>query len=171
MDFLEKDLEDVIFNSDRDTLCDRGLRVDGVLKRQVRIGNYGIADLVTYEKPSYFGFGKGHWKGMITVYELKNKNINIHTLLQAVNYLKGIQSFLELRGIKKHYNYRIILIGRSIDVSSSFIYLTDLVSTIYTTSFVDDPTSFILSYYTYSYDINGILFNKQYNYNLTNKGF
>ncbi len=44
MKFLEKDLEQIIFESGMDSLNERGLYIRGKRLRQVRIGNYGIAD-------------------------------------------------------------------------------------------------------------------------------
>ena len=40
MDFLEKDLEDIIYNASNEQLDKRGLRVRGKRFRQLRIGNY-----------------------------------------------------------------------------------------------------------------------------------
>jgi len=53
MKFLEKDLEEIIFNADMKDLPEKGLHFTGVIKRQLRIGNYGVADLVTFTKGSY----------------------------------------------------------------------------------------------------------------------
>ena len=53
MKFLEKDLEQIIFESGRDSLRERGLSISGKLLRQLRIGNYGIADLVEFVRPQY----------------------------------------------------------------------------------------------------------------------
>jgi hypothetical protein len=52
MKFLEKDLEEIIFNSCKIKLCNRGLTLPEKIKRQVRIGNYGVADLIGFEKES-----------------------------------------------------------------------------------------------------------------------
>jgi hypothetical protein len=50
MDFLEKDLEDIIFDSPNEELRKRGLNIWGKKKRQLNIGNYGRADIITYDK-------------------------------------------------------------------------------------------------------------------------
>jgi hypothetical protein len=71
MDFLEKDLEEIIFNANLSELEERGLRMELQRKRQFRIGNYGIADIVGFERPYYHTHFKNHRKGSITVYELK----------------------------------------------------------------------------------------------------
>lgn len=80
MKFLEKDLEDIIFNADNESLQSRGLEIRGFKKRQLNIGNYGIADIVTFERSNYIdeeyaeyvgGENKTHSRPIITVYELK----------------------------------------------------------------------------------------------------
>ena len=53
MRFLEKDLEQIIHESGMDQLNERGLPIDGKMFRQMRIGNYGIADLITVTRPMY----------------------------------------------------------------------------------------------------------------------
>ena len=44
MNFLEKNLEDIIFETDNVDLRKRDLFIFGKKKRQVRIGNYGTCD-------------------------------------------------------------------------------------------------------------------------------
>ena len=53
MNFLEKDLEEIIYNTDKEMLTERGLPYHPfeTFKRQLKIGNYGIADLVSFKKP------------------------------------------------------------------------------------------------------------------------
>ena len=55
MKFLENDLEEIIYTSGRDVLEQRGLTINGKLLRQVKIGNYGIADLIEFQRPFYDG--------------------------------------------------------------------------------------------------------------------
>ena len=54
MKFLEKDLEEIIWdaykNDKLSLINNRGLFINGLIKRQLRIGNYGIADLVQEEE-------------------------------------------------------------------------------------------------------------------------
>jgi hypothetical protein len=50
MNFLEKNLEDIIFETHENKLRDRGLEISGKKLRQLRIGNYGIADMITYTR-------------------------------------------------------------------------------------------------------------------------
>lgn len=52
MDFLEKDLEDIIWNASqtdigREELKKRGLEIHGKMYRQVNLGDYGRCDLLT----------------------------------------------------------------------------------------------------------------------------
>ena len=85
MNFLEQNLEQIIFESDRNDLKDCGLAISGKLLRQKRIGNYGIADIISVEKINNLGFPILK----ITVYELKRDIINNDSFLQALSYLKG----------------------------------------------------------------------------------
>lgn len=155
MKFLEKDLEEIIFKAKKQDLKQKGLNVKGKVYRQLRIGNYGVADLVTFEREFCREWGAHNL--VITVYELKKDKIGISTFLQALGYLKGIKRYLSDRYPSYHLCYKIVLIGKIIDISSTFVYLSD---------FYDD-----LENYTYDYGINGIEFKKQKGYKLTNENF
>jgi hypothetical protein len=160
MDFLEKDLEDIIFISKNEDLRKRGLDIDGIKKRQVSIGNYGRADLISrstvkddeftlidvIEGKRSFEMYK-EYNHYITVYELKQNTIDIRSFLQAIGYCKGIYDYLMLRKI---YNFRlnICLIGKSINLNNEFKYLPIILTN----------DLFHLSLYTYSYEIDGIHF-------------
>lgn len=147
MEFLEKDLEQIIFETDNATLVERGFLINGKKIRQLRIGNYGIADIVTFWRTSdiiYF-----------EVFELKKDEISIRTLLQAYNYVKGIDHYLKLRGFKT--KFYITLVGRKIDTSTSFCFLPDLIDN--------------LSCFIYNFDINGLKFTNCSDFNLINTGF
>ena len=170
--FLEKDLEEIIYLSDKEILSDRGLYLYGKLKRQLKIGNYGIADLVEFKRPYYHPILKMMMKGEINVIELKNKKIGVSTFFQALNYLKGIQTFLEEKDKGYHnYNYRVTLIGREFDDTSSFCYLGDLFDSYLSETNIEDEIKTSIDLYQYSYSISGIEFNQITDYNLTNKGF
>jgi len=178
MDFLEKDLEEIIYLSDKDALSDKGLYLKGVLKRQLKIGNYGIADLVNIYKPYYSRSVKidneyhvVHNKGIIEVIELKKDKIGVSTFFQALNYVKGIKSYLEMRGCSDLFNFKIVLIGKSVDLSSSFCYLSDLFDVHVEDSYIEQKCVTAVELYTYSYDLDGIKFKEIHGYNLTNKGF
>lgn len=157
MDFLERDLEDIIYDTPSEYLYKRGLNVYGKRIRQLRLGNYGIADLVTIRKRftpeedncfSYHEF-------FITIYELKKGNINISTYLQAIRYCRAIQRIFEKRKINAHFKFKIVLVGKTLDISSDFVYLTE---------FND-----MVELYTYQYKIDGLYFKSHYGYKLTHE--
>lgn len=171
MEFLERDLEEIIFNANLSDLEERGLRMELQRKRQFKIGNYGIADIIGLEKPLYHTFFKIHLKGTITIYEFKKDAINISAFLQAIRYLKGVKRYLEKRGLDKNYNYKIVLIGRTLDLNSSFSYLPDLICNGYNETNIDDVSDFNLELYTYSYGLEGLNFSQETGYKLINEGF
>jgi hypothetical protein len=94
MDFLEKNLEQIIYESDTDILSERGLVIYGKLIRQVQIGGYGIADLIEYERPRFDKSVGRIIKGHINILELKKNYVDCGTFLQAIKYLKGISRYL-----------------------------------------------------------------------------
>lgn len=152
MKFLEKDLEDIIFETDNDLLQEHDLFISGKKIRQFRIGNYGIADLVTFRKDTY---DRGFLH--IEIYELKQDEINVGAFLQALGYKRGIDSYLKQRGVKFDYKITINLIGKSVCKKSCFTYITDCFDDIYI--------------YTYSYNFEGLFFNSVENYRLIYEGF
>ena len=167
MTFLEKDLEDIIFNAPIQELENRGLQIPKLKKRQLRIGNYGIADIVGVERDlscpphldsSYLRF---------SIFELKQKKITITTFLQAIRYAKGITSYLaKYKDLStEEYKISLCLIGQTVCMSD-FIYLADLMSNNWESSFGLD-----LSIYTYSYGFDGIYFKRIKGYDLIKKGF
>lgn len=166
MKFLEKDLEEILFNSDRKELSERGLPIHGKMYRQLRIGNYGIADLVTFTKETHIYEGEFRSHSIyVTIYELKKDKVGISTFLQAVGYLKGIDRYIRARNFKNISGvvYDIVLIGSSVDTSSTFSYLQDYL--------LNEECSYFLGNYTYSYDVDGIRFSRQHGYSLVNEGF
>lgn len=165
MKFLEKDLEQIIWESDKEVLSERGLLLNGKLKRQLRIGNYGISDLVHFKRPVFVYEEKRKFliqEGVIEIIELKNDKISVSAFMQAIRYLKGIKRYLEKRNFPDDlYTYKITLIGKTIDLESSICYLPDLICN----------TELIVELYTYNYTINGIEFNSEYGYKLTEENF
>lgn len=160
MDFLEKDLEDIIFNTSYDELSDRGLFIGPIKRRQVSIGNYGRVDIIAFTKmPGVTGENTIRYPDPIEIdiIELKNKEINYSAFIQAIGYAKGVKEYLNKRNIKFEYNINIILIGREMDLKSSFAYIPDIFSNVYL--------------YTYKYNFNGIYFEPIYTYKLTDPGF
>ena len=178
MNFLEKDLEQIIYEADKELLAEKGLRVNGKLLRQVRIGNYGIADLVSIERPYYHTHFEFHCKGTITIYELKKENISVSAFIQAVGYAKGIMRWMEQHPknleiiSSSNYNINIILIGKNIDKKSEFLYLADLLNV---ENLCDNNPlenfNLTLQMFTYKYDIDGIKFENHSDYSLINEGF
>ena len=172
MNFLEKDLEEIIYCADKDVLCQKGLNLTGFLLRQKRIGNYGIADIIEVKRPYYHSQFKEHCKGEIVVYELKKDKISVSSFFQAMQYIKGIQRYLDKRQtpISDHYNYRIVLIGKTIDITSSLVYLPEFMTPDVIEDFIGSDAKLSLNLYTYSFDINGLYFDEQRGYKLTNEG-
>ena len=163
MKFLEKDLEDIIWEADNEKLVDRGLLIGGKKFRQLRIGNYGVADLVTVEK-CYEHFGNQPYLD-ITVFELKKEKAGISAFLQAIRYCKGISTYLDNRNNDLLYKLHIVLCAKEIDTDSDYIFITDLIQS--------EDYSYLNTVYNYSftYSIDGIKFKREINYNLTNTGF
>jgi hypothetical protein len=98
MNFLEKDLEQIIYETPVMELQDRGLDVSGKPYRQLRIGNYGIADLVYVNKEYYINgdLQKLQYPVLIiNVLEIKKDKIGISSFLQAIKYCQGIKRYLE----------------------------------------------------------------------------
>jgi hypothetical protein len=157
MTFLEKELEQIIFEADNDQINERGLPIWGKKYRQLRIGNYGIADLITVQR-FYRPFCNEH-EFVISIYELKRDRINISTFLQILSYAKGIKSFFESR-FNCDLSIIIYCVGKHMDMESSYIYLSE---------FLDGHTQ--LRNYTYKYEIDGIRFAEQTGFKLTKEGF
>lgn len=144
MDFLEKDLETIIYDclTDKELytkIFDNGLEVgfvNGVL-RQLYLGNYGRLDLLTYSFRQRY----------VTLYELKNKEINLNSLLQAATYLKAVKRYIKLRFGQKFLDsvrFEIILIGKNY-CTKNWVYLFDGILT-------------DVRIFTYNYSIDGIRF-------------
>lgn len=164
MKFLEKDLEQIIFESGMDSLNERGLPIAGKMFRQMKIGNYGIADLITVERPITEivpEIGKMIHPGVITIYELKRDKISIGAFLQLIRYTRGVLSYLEIKKLRKWFTIRIVLIGKTIDLSGSFCYLPDILSS----------NDCQIDFYSYEYGINGMYFQEHKNYILKQEGF
>lgn len=165
MEFLEKDLEQIIFEADRDLLKKHGLNIQGKIFRQLKIGNYGIADLVTIKKPKYCEIIESHNPIEITIYELKKENIGISTFLQALRYAKGISSYFDSKyEFDSSPIFKIVCIGKEIDLKSSYIYLSDFF-------LGNDDEKFFVENYTYKYGVDGIKFELHKNYRLIKEGF
>jgi hypothetical protein len=158
MDFFERDLEDIIYNvlqgeDGYDSLNERGLDIcyspdHFICKRQLKIGNYGIADLVTLSRFTQGGL-------FIEVIELKKGEVNMDAYVQANRYLTGIKRYVERFHPKLMVVYSITLIGRHIN-RGDWVYLIDQVEN--------------LKVLTYKYDIDGITFESHSGYVLRDEG-
>jgi hypothetical protein len=115
----------------------------------VKIGNYGIADLVTLSRFTQHSV-------FIEVIELKRGEVNIDTYIQANRYLSGIKRYIERFHPKLRVVYSTTIIGRSINLGD-WVYLID-----------DAPN---LKVITYKYDIDGISFSSHSKYFLKDEGF
>ncbi|GAB3939191.1 hypothetical protein [Larkinella terrae] len=101
MELSEKDLEDSIYNAAIDSygrlfLEERGLTLNGKIFRQVNLGDYGIADLITIhyigkKKNIHNPDGKPIKTILITVYELKKGLVGLATYGQLHRYMRGVQ--------------------------------------------------------------------------------
>jgi hypothetical protein len=162
MHFLEKDLENIIWESDNEKLRERGFFINGKKLRQLRIGNYGIADLITYKKYND-NFGDKYLE--ITVFELKKEKAGISAFLQALRYCRGISSYLDDYKPNILYKFNIVICAKEIDKNSDYIFLTDLISS--------DEFNVInnITNYSFTYNIDGIIFKQENGYNIINKGF
>ncbi len=158
--FLEKDLEEILFSAPQSEIRKRGLRCyryDSI-SQQINLGAYGITDIVTIKNEGYRRI-PGMRSIIVTIYELKHRNINTEVLIQAARYYKGISDFCNENFNLKNteIEYQICLIGSTIDKSSGFVYLSDLFDN--------------LSVYTFDYKIDGIQFKEESGYSLINPQF
>lgn len=161
MNFLEKDLETIIYEAtqnpdSRKELEARGFPVDGHFQRQFNLGDYGVADLVEfymYNNPDNYAYRR---QAYITIWELKKDDINMESFNQALSYLRGIQIVCEklFHNVDIEIKYKIALLGKNIDTRGSFCYLPD---------FCED-----VSLWTYSYGLNGLQIHNRSGYKITN---
>lgn len=162
MDFTEKEIEDLLYDllkkGDVELLYDKGISEAKkylFLKKQVDLNHYGRLDIlgISYiPRPNYC-------KKIleIGIFEIKKGEINKETLFQAIRYCKGIENYFKFHKIKFDLKFEIFLIGKSI-CQSEFCYISDIIPNIYC--------------YTFDIDfINGITFNKEENYYLTDINF
>lgn len=156
MNILEVELEDLVFNAPNQKLAQRGLRLIGEKLRQVNLGSYGIADIVCIN-PTWGSNGLGKTLE-IQVVELKKEVINQQTLMQAARYCNAIKRLLteKLRIDSYCIDISIVLIGKSIDTSSDFVYLLEFMPS--------------LQVYTCSIDLDkGVRFKREHGYFMTNE--
>lgn len=149
MNFLEKNLEDIIYETPNDLLLERGLFIFGTKKRQLNLGNYGKSDLVTFYRVDGVL--------VINIFELKKDKVSASTFFQALRYAKAISFYLKSRGFKHKFRFKFMLVGSSIDKDGDFCYMPDLFNNVHL--------------WTYQYQFDGIFFNQHNGYKLINSGF
>lgn len=161
--FLEKNLEDIIFESDANTLYKRGLNISGKLYRQFNLGKYGIADLVLYEKKEYEDNSDLLPRAdyLVTVFELKKKLIDINAFMQAIRYVSGLIFYNNEHYKNKTFQYKIVLIGSEMDIKPEFLYLPELIISDFDDEGFGINKIIDINYLKYSYDIDGIKFEPQ----------
>jgi hypothetical protein len=164
MDFLEKDLEQIVYKASNEQLDKCGLRVRGKRFRQKIIGNYGVCDMITVQviktDAEYYYYN-------VTIYELKKENVELSTFTQTIKYARGIISYLEKR-THRPIAINIVLIGRKVNLRSDVVYLPRLFSQYaYPSTGINS-----LQIYTYDYKIDGLSFIElSQDYLLANEGF
>jgi len=156
MKFLEKDLEDVVMSLNQEQMKSVGL--DFLLNdpnykkiRQLKIGNYGISDIVYVAKVNLFK--RGSFLD-IHVVELKKDVISMSAFIQLNRYMVGISEYLTKRGIE--HVIQGVLIGNDFGHNQDFCYVTNFSE---------------IKFYTYNYEWNGISFNHRQGFVLIDEGF
>jgi hypothetical protein len=143
MHILEKNLENIILTTPNKVLNQKGLPIYGKKKFQVNLGSYGRADLITLEReldmddyPILF----------VTIYELKQRVIDINTFAQVAKYEAGILRYFQKTQRFKNFEIKInkVLIGHSVKESMSLCSMNNL--------YVD------ANIYTYDFTIDGLFF-------------
>ena len=162
MDFFEKDLEDILFESNPDDLIERGFHhMSRFKKRQVRIGAYGIADIIgVHRNPNSNQL-------IFRVYELKRNKVNQESIIQCIRYMHGLYRYL----IKKRYGdlskYLIsihgVVVGGEVRTDTDLIYLPDMIGRY--------DGIFQMQLFTYNYKVDGIRFQQHSYYKLAEEGF
>lgn len=177
MNFLEKDLEQIIYEATSEQLF--RLSLSGIRKRQLKIPGYGISDLVfiSRENRKYINSEARTCNiydvGLeITVCELKKDKIGISAFLQAVRYCKGIRRYLESRDFH-NFKFRILLVGKEMDTTGSLVFLGDLLKD-YHDEYCDyefNKGLKVVDFFTYKYGFNGIEFKEHSDYISTSDNF
>lgn len=178
MKFIEKTIEDIIWDNIQtpegcNKLQQRGLNIHYpiIKKRQFKIGNYGVADIVignmVWDIQPYLN---------ITIIELKKNKVDIDTLLQGFRYFKGIYRYISdyrFTGLHEYsipYKINLLLMGDDLKINHDWVYLME-----YIISFNDEYTLCIFGHvdtYIYEYQLDGLKFNYQnFGYYLTDEGF
>lgn len=158
MEFLEKNLEDIIYDADNSSLRARGLIIHGLKKRQVRVGNYGIADIVSLDREEFDPeYHIEHSRTIrITVMELKKNTVDANTAMQGYRYCQGIKRYLRKRFPNWYVEFTVIAVGRDL-ADGDFRYTIEFIPR--------------LNIYTYEYRLDGLNFKIHSGYVLREEGF
>ncbi len=161
MKFSEKNLEDIIFSTPTPLLQQRGLDIEGAKLRQVRLGIYGVADLITVNKVYVDTIQEDRSVKripylLIDIFELKQGKISFETFVQILKYGRGVKSYLSKFHPNLDYAIRYRMIGDSVDENNSFYFLPSLFKNI--------------KLYKYIYDYDGINFISQGKHNPIHEG-
>jgi hypothetical protein len=141
MKFLEKNLEDIIFETDNSRLNERGFVIFGRKYRQVRLGDAGVCDIITIV------YSKKTKKHHITIYELKKDNVNIDTYFQALRYANELENLILKRGLNiDNIKIQIMLCGQQVYGDKNLINILN---------FYRDH----VACFSYYYDFDGLQFN------------
>jgi len=151
MNILECDIEDLVFNSKNEILLSRGLDLCRNKQRQVRLGSYGIADVICWEL-----IEKYNRKIKIQIVELKKEVIDCNALMQACRYQTAIQQIIDRRNFNNtEFEFEVILIGKKIQEHGDFVFTLNTFKNI--------------KCYTYSLDTQfGLKFYREYDYKFSN---
>jgi hypothetical protein len=151
MKFLEKTLEDIIYNNLKE-MSTRGLDLFKrrgsyfSVSRQVGLGGYGVADLITVE------WSQTVWETgryiTVTIIECKLNTIDINAYMQVQRYKTAINSILDEFDLSRtELIVKTVLIGSELSTKGDFVYVLN-----------GDKDCDV---YTYSYDFDGIKFENQ----------
>lgn len=155
MEFLEKDLEEIIYNASNDKLEEKGLYLNGKKIKQLPLKS-GRADILVCSKYSSYHTGFKNSYIHFDILELKKGKIGISAFLQAIRYADNLKVYLDDNKPNLKYNISITLIGSKIDDSGSFCYLSNLME--YDPLFEPQNNLIGLRFYTYKIGIDGIEF-------------
>lgn len=177
MNFLEKDLEQVIYEAPDEFIFDN-FEVEGKRFKQYKIGVYGISDLIFVNKVYSLDIDYINKKSKIldvgleiSIFELKKDEVNITTFLQAIRYAKGIQRFFQEREFYKFY-IRILLCGKSVDLKSGFVFISDLFDNgEYSDIKVFNGQINKVELFSYDYKFDGLKIKNEHGYSFVNESF
>lgn len=128
MEVLEKDIEDVVWyliNNDRSKLSEIGFpNVYRHPLRQVRLGEYGVADLISWDYISDVTEGVRTRAIYIQIIEFKRDVIGPAALMQSHRYETAIRGIIDSLSIAyDQLKFHHVLVGSGIDFSGDFPFL------------------------------------------------